>query len=207
MYFLCCAQIHGLSVMRPTGLVCQHPQVLCAHTHRFSVSTPTGLVCLHPQVWCAHTHRFGVPTPTGLVCQHPQARCGETHWPGVPTPTGSVCLDSLARCAETHWPGVPTPTGLVCQNPKARCTETSGPRFLNFDNFARFWAFFAHILCANFSDWKFCVCYFVSFFHLRVHCWYPRLHSDMAPLHVWRGRRVKATLANPFLGHPAHHQS
>ena len=35
-----------------------------------------------------------------------------------------------------------------------------------FANFARFWAFFAHILCANFSDSKFCVGYFVSFFHL-----------------------------------------
>ena len=35
-----------------------------------------------------------------------------------------------------------------------------------FANFARFWALFAHILCANFSDLKFCVCYFVSFFHL-----------------------------------------
>ena len=35
-----------------------------------------------------------------------------------------------------------------------------------FANFARFWPLFAHILCASFSDLKFCVCYFVSFFHL-----------------------------------------
>ena len=35
-----------------------------------------------------------------------------------------------------------------------------------FASFAQFLAFFAHILCANFSDSKFCVCYFVSFFHL-----------------------------------------
>ena len=40
-----------------------------------------------------------------------------------------------------------------------------------FANFARVWTFFAHILCANFSDSKFFVCYFLSFFHLclRVH--------------------------------------
>ena len=35
-----------------------------------------------------------------------------------------------------------------------------------FANFAQYWAFFAHILCSNFLDSKFCVCYFVSFFHL-----------------------------------------
>ena len=35
-----------------------------------------------------------------------------------------------------------------------------------FANFAWFWAFFAHILCANFSVLKFCVRYFVNFFHL-----------------------------------------
>ena len=35
-----------------------------------------------------------------------------------------------------------------------------------FANFAWFWAFFAHILCANFSVSKLCVCYFVSFFYL-----------------------------------------
>ena len=35
-----------------------------------------------------------------------------------------------------------------------------------FANFARFWEFFAHTLCANFSDSKFCMCYLVSFFHL-----------------------------------------
>ena len=33
-----------------------------------------------------------------------------------------------------------------------------------FANSARFGAFFAHILCANFSESKFCVGYFVSFF-------------------------------------------
>ena len=33
-------------------------------------------------------------------------------------------------------------------------------------SFAWFWAFFGHILCANFSDSKFCGCYFVSVFHL-----------------------------------------
>ena len=32
--------------------------------------------------------------------------------------------------------------------------------------FAWFQAFFAHILCDNFADLKFCLCYFVSFFHL-----------------------------------------
>ena len=37
-----------------------------------------------------------------------------------------------------------------------------------FANFARFWAIFAHVLCANLSDSKFCVCYFVSFFHLCI---------------------------------------
>ena len=53
-------------------------------------------------------------------------------------------------------------------------------------NFARFWAFFAHILCANFSDSKFCVCYFVSFsISSRRACrllWYgfsPDAHSYM----------------------------
>ena len=35
-----------------------------------------------------------------------------------------------------------------------------------FANFARFWAFFAHILYANLSDSKFSVCYFVTVFHL-----------------------------------------
>ena len=35
-----------------------------------------------------------------------------------------------------------------------------------FANFARFLALFAHLLCANFSDSKFCGCYFVGFFHL-----------------------------------------
>ena len=35
-----------------------------------------------------------------------------------------------------------------------------------FCKFSRIWAFFAHILCPNFSDSKFCVWYFVSFFHL-----------------------------------------
>ena len=79
-----------------------------------------------------------------------------------------LCSIPRAQCDETHGPSVPTPTGLVCQNPKAQCTETPGPRFLNFDNFARFWTFFAYILCANFSDSKFCVCYFVSFFHICV---------------------------------------
>ena len=33
-----------------------------------------------------------------------------------------------------------------------------------FGIFAQFRAFFAHILCANFSDSKFCQCYLVSFF-------------------------------------------
>ena len=37
--------------------------------------------------------------------------------------------------------------------------------------FALFWAFFAHILCANLSYSKFCVCYFVSFFHLCKQFW------------------------------------
>ena len=35
-----------------------------------------------------------------------------------------------------------------------------------FANIAGFWAFFEHILCAKFSDSKFCVCYLLSFFHL-----------------------------------------
>ena len=35
-----------------------------------------------------------------------------------------------------------------------------------FANFTQLWAFIAHILCAKFSQSKFCVCYFVSFFHL-----------------------------------------
>ena len=54
-----------------------------------------------------------------------------------------------------------------------------------FANFAGFWAFFAHILCAHFSDSKFSVCYFVSFFHLWLGASLRPFRAHLQPLRVF----------------------
>ena len=56
-----------------------------------------------------------------------------------------------------------------------------------FDNFAQFWAFFGHIFCANLSDSKFWVCYFVSFFHLWCKVYHLNYYVQIIILYFfWR---------------------
>ena len=57
-----------------------------------------------------------------------------------------------------------------------------------------FWAFFAHILFAYFSDSKFCVCFFVSFFHI---CLWPP--SPGSGRNTWWGHRCAQTFWDKLL--------
>ena len=66
-----------------------------------------------------------------------------------------------------------------------------------FANFVQFWAFFVHILRANFSESKFCVCYFVSFFHL----WSQHTHlTKVGNFFLGGGRLLQNEYSITFFG-------
>ena len=56
-------------------------------------------------------------------------------------------------------------------------------------HFLPFWFIFCTFVCANFSDSKFCQCYFVSFFHL---CSFKAAAAKKTFWTLWLQRKIQS---------------
>ena len=64
---------------------------------------------------------------------------------------------------------------------------------------SRFWAFLAHILCANFSGSKFFVCYFINFFHLsKLHYFFFVINYAICFVNNLRFRNPRHNLSKNY---------